>query len=47
MDVCYHGNPTPVYPNHEIIKRESKLMNTNKIYKQKLFGKQRIIKFFK
>lgn len=47
MDVCYHGNSTPVYPNHEIIKRESKLMNINKIYKQKLFGKQRIIKFFK
>lgn len=47
MDVCYHGNPNPVYPNHEIIKRESKLMNINKICKQKLFGKQRIIKFFK
>ena len=47
MDVCYHGNPTPVYPDHNIIKRESKIVDTNKICKQELFGKQRIIKFFK
>lgn len=47
MDVCYHGNPAPVYPDHNIIRRESKIMDISKTYQQKLFGKQRIIKFFK
>ena len=47
MDICYHGKTIPVYPDHDMIKREAKIIDTSKIYKQPLFGKQRIIKFFK
>jgi hypothetical protein len=33
MDVCYHGKSNIVYQDHNIIKRESKVVDTNKICK--------------